>query len=110
MSDSPEPANLEARFLEYVVAPFVRDPMLWPILAVFVGHVVAGLGVALVFGVRDRRFPAMLALVLAAVLTFNGVRVELRVRRRPAALCAILAVTWLLSAAVAAAGARYHVL
>ena len=94
----------EARFLDIVVAPFVRDTMLWPILAVFVLHLVAGLSYALVFSLREQRPVALLALLLGVWFTVGGVRTELRVRRRPAALTSILAVTWLLSAVVAFAG------
>jgi hypothetical protein len=109
MPERPGPA-LEERFLDHVVGPLVSDPMLWPILAVFVGHFVTGLSYALVLGLRDRKVAGLLALALAALLTFNGARTELRVRRRPGALCAILAVTWGLAIAVAGAAAHYHVL
>ena len=51
----PDRIDPEARFLDVVIAPLVRDSMLWPILAVFVGHLVAGLSYALVFSLRDRR-------------------------------------------------------
>jgi CDP-diglyceride synthetase len=94
----------EARFLDLVVVPLVRDSMLWPILVVFVLHLVAGLSYALAFSLRERRPAALLALGLAIFLTFNGVRTELRVRGRPEALSWILAATWLLSIAAALVG------
>jgi uncharacterized membrane protein len=99
----------EARFLDHVVQPFVRDTMLWPILAVFVGHLVAGLSFALVLALRDRRPVAWIALLFAVFVTASGVRTELRVRHRPAALTAILAATWLLSVLAGVAGHRMGV-
>ena len=69
-----------------------------------------GLVLALVFALRERRPAARLALALAIVGTASGVRTELRVRGRPAALTTILAVTWLVSAVLAVAGHRYRVL
>ena len=94
----------EARFLDTVIAPFVHDTALWPLLAVFVIHLVAGLSYALVFSLRERRPVALLALLLGVWFTTGGVRAELRVRRRPAALTAILAIIWLLAGVVAFAG------
>jgi hypothetical protein len=99
----------EARFLDVVIAPLVRDSMLWPILVVFVLHLIAGLSYALVFSLRERRPAALLALALALWLTAGGVRAELRVRGRPAALTWILAVTWLGAAAVAFGGHHWHI-
>src|SRR5262245_4044272 len=109
MSDH-QPSDLEQRFVEHVVTPFVRDPMLWPILLVFILHAVAGLSFALVLALRERKVAAVLAVTLAILMTWNGVRVELHVRHRPAALCVILTLTWLLSAAVAMASVRYGIL
>jgi hypothetical protein len=109
MSPVAEPSDPEARFLETVIAPLTRDSMLWPILAVFVGHLVAGLSYALVFSLRDRRPAALLALALAVWLSIGGVRAELRVRGKPAALTGIIAVIWLLGAAVAFAGDHWRV-
>jgi hypothetical protein len=106
MSDAPDP---EERFLDHVIAPLVRDQMLWPILAVFVGHLVAGLAYALVFSVIERRPVAWIATALAIFGTVQAVRLELRVRRRPAALTGILATTWAISIAVAVLGHRHGV-
>jgi len=105
----PEPIDPERRFLDVVVVPLVRDSMLWPILAVFVGHLVAGLSFALVVALSERRAAALLAVAFALFLTAQGVRTELRVRGKPAALTWILAATWLLSAAVAIAARHWNV-
>jgi hypothetical protein len=109
MLEMPERLDPEARFLDVVVVPLVRDTMLWPILVVFVGHLVAGLSYALVFALRERRPVALIALAFALFLTASGVRTELRVRGRPAALVGILSATWLLSIAVAMLAYRYRV-
>jgi len=106
VSDHADP---EARFLDVVIAPLVRDSMLWPILGVFVGHLVVGLAFALVLGVIERRFAALAALAFALFLTWSGVRLELRVRKRPGALIGILAATWLLALVVAWIGHQYGV-
>jgi uncharacterized membrane protein HdeD (DUF308 family) len=104
-----EKVDSEARFLDTVIAPFVRDSMLWPILAVFVLHLVAGLSYALVFALREQRPVALLALLIGVWFTAGGVRTELRVRHRPAALSLILAITWLLSALAAFAGWHWQI-
>jgi hypothetical protein len=106
MEDRADP---ETRFLDLVIVPLVRDSMLWPILGVFVGHLVTGLSFALVFGMVERRLAALVALAFAVFLTWNGVRLELRVRKRPGALVGILAATWSLSIAVAFIGHHYGV-
>ena len=106
MSDA---RSLEERFLDHVITPLVRDQMLWPILAVFVGHIVAALAYALVFSIVERRPLAWILTALAIFATVQAVRLELRVRKRPAALSGILAATWAISIAVALLGHHYGV-
>jgi len=106
MSDSQ---SLEERFLDHVIAPLVRDQMLWPILGVFVGHLVAGLAYALVFSVVERSPVAWIATAFAIFSTVQAVRLELRVRGRPGALAGILGATWGISIATAVFGHIYGV-
>jgi hypothetical protein len=96
--------------LERGVAPFVREPLLWPVLVVLVLHAGAGLALSLLSALRHggRAAQALLALLLLATLA--AVALELRLRRRPGALAAILAAAWLLAAAGAALAHRLALL
>ena len=103
--DEPE----EPRGIERFFRPFVEEPLLWPVLLVIVGHVVAFLVPVMLFSVRDRRPFAMAALLGLALLSVQGVRLEWRQRGRPGALGAILLTTWITSTVVAVAADRYGV-
>ena len=89
------------------ILPAVREPTLWALLLVMIGHVVAFVAPALLFAVRDGYIGARMAVLALLVLTFGCVRFEIRRHRRPDLLSAILLVTWLASGAAAWACNRY---
>lgn len=93
--------------MKHWVLPFVEDPLLWPVLLVVIGHVVALVAPVLLLAVRDRRIPAMGALALLVGLSVSIVNGDVRRRGRPAMPSAFLLVTWLLSGAAAVAAHRY---
>lgn len=95
--------------LERFVLPYLRDPTLWPVLLVVIGHAAAFLVPMLLLGLRDRRPSALAALLGAAVLTGAGVRAEARAVGRPGAFSGALAATWLLAAGAAFAAHRYGI-
>ncbi len=111
----PEPADAEpgsrgyGPWVERWLLPFVYEPTLWPILLVLIGHA-AAFGTALILlAVRDRNPAALLALALCAFGTLQVVRYELACRGRPAALCGVLAASWLVSGALAIVADHYGV-
>ena len=101
---TPEPdADAEARlpFAERWIAPFVREPLLWPVALVLVAHAVAFLAPVFLLGLRDHRISALGALAGITVLSGAAVRAELARRRKPGVVCGLIATIWLLAAAAA---------
>jgi hypothetical protein len=83
--------------LERAVLPFVREPLLWPVLATVVVHGVALAAPLLVLCVRDRHAWASAGVAALALATAAAAVSEIRDRRRPASICALLAGVWLLT-------------
>ena len=105
----PQPdADAEERlpFAERWVAPFVREPLLWPVGVVIIAHAVAFLAPVMLLGLRDRRISALGALAGIAVLSGAAARAELARRHKPGVVCALLAVIWLFAGATAFAAHR----
>jgi hypothetical protein len=70
-TEDPE-ANLP--FAERWIAPFFREPMLWPVGIVLIAHAVAFLAPVLLFSVRDRKLGALAALALLLVMSGSAAR------------------------------------
>ncbi len=92
--------------LERVVLPFVREPMLWPVLATVVVHGVALAAPLLVLSLRDRHAWASAGLAALVLATAAAAASEIRDRRRPAGICALLAGVWLLTGAASLVAVR----
>jgi hypothetical protein len=88
-------------FAERWIAPFVREPLLWPVAVVIIAHAVAFLAPVLLLGVRDRRISALGALAGILVLSGSAVRGELARRHKPGVVCGILGVIWVFAIATA---------
>ncbi|HEX5068555.1 MAG TPA: hypothetical protein VFY49_20715 [Myxococcota bacterium] len=88
-------------FAERWVAPFVREPLLWPVALVIIAHAVAFLAPVLLLGLRDRRISALGALAGILVLSGSAVRAELARRHKPGVVCGILGVIWIFAIATA---------
>ena len=102
--EKPEPAAKGA--VEEALGHYVRDPALWPVLAVLV-LVAATLGAAVVlFALVDRNVPAMGALALLVGMSVHAVVEDLRLRRFGMAPRVVLTL-WV---AVAAVAAGFHTL
>lgn len=97
--------------VERALLPFLREPTLWPILAVLVAHVVAFVAPLMVIVWRDPQpgWPSI-GLVLLAAGSLAACRVELRDQRRPGPVAGLIVATWLLCGAGAWAGARVGIL
>lgn len=93
-------------FSERWLAPFVREPLLWPVTFVIIAHAVAFLAPVLLLGLRDRRLSALGALAGIVVLSGAAVRAEIARQRRPGMVCALLATTWAFAVLVAIAAHR----
>lgn len=88
---------------------FVREPTLWPVLLVVIGHAVALLAPLLLWALRDGQRGPAVTLALLGALSATGVVWELR-RRGPGALTGLLVSTWLLSGTGALLAQRYDML
>ncbi|MGH0034108.1 MAG: hypothetical protein ACQGVK_03685 [Myxococcota bacterium] len=88
-------------FLESWVAPYVRDPTLWPVLIVVVVHLIAFLAPALLLSVRDGGIGSSATIAVSAGATTLAVAQEWRIRGRPAELSWVLLASWLASAGLA---------
>lgn len=97
----PETDDSHLPFAERWIAPFVREPLLWPVGIVLIAHAVAFLAPVLLLALRDRRFGALGALTGIVVLSGAAARAELARLHRPGVVCGLLAATW--ACAVAAA-------
>jgi hypothetical protein len=96
--------------LERAILPFLREPTLWPVLLVIVGHAIVVLAPLLIFAWRDGSSGALTSLVLLAGLSIAAGGSELRARRRLGAIGGLAAVTWSLSAIAAWLAARAEIL
>ena len=102
-SDDPEQ---HLPFAERWIAPFVREPLLWPVAFVIIAHAVAFLAPVLLLALRDRRISALGALTGILVLSGAAVRAEVTRQRRAGMVCALLAVTWACAVLAAIAADR----
>ena len=88
---------------------FVREPTLWPVLLVVVGHAIALLAPLLLWAIRDGQSGPAWTLALLALPCVAGTAWELR-HRGPGALTGLILSTWGLSAATAIAADHYHLI
>src|SRR5215472_14975664 len=88
-------------FTERWIMPFVREPLLWPVMVVLVAHGIAFLAPIQILAIRDRRIAALAALSALLVLSGTAVRRELARIHRPGVVCALLGVTWVFAAVLA---------
>jgi hypothetical protein len=97
--------------VERALLPFLREPTLWPVLLAVIAHAVALTAPLMVVVWRDPTpgWP-MIGLIVLAALSLAGVRVELRDRGRPGAICGLLASTWVLCCVGAWAGVHLGIL
>lgn len=105
---STDPFEASSRVDRWILV-FVREPTLWPVLLVVIGHAVALMAPLLLWALLDGHGRSMVALGLLAALSLAGVTWELR-RRGPGALTGLLASTWALSAGMAWLAHRYDLL
>lgn len=96
-------------WVDRFVLVFVREPTLWPVLVVVVGHAIAFLAPLFLWSLRDRGTTAIVTLVVLVGLSGTAGRWELQ-RRGPGALTGLLASTWVLSAAAAWVADHYQLL
>jgi hypothetical protein len=88
---------------------FVREPTLWPVLLVLIGHAVVLLAPLFLWAFRDGQGGSACTVVLLAAASVAGIAWELR-DRGPGALTGLLLSTWTLSAAAAVAADHYRLL
>ncbi|MEM7411539.1 MAG: hypothetical protein AAF430_15005 [Myxococcota bacterium] len=94
-------------WIDRLVLPFVREPTLWPIGLVLLGHAIAFLAPLLVLAVRDRAWLAALGVLVTATLSVLALRREQRLTGGFGAWAAVTGATWALSIAGAVVAARW---
>jgi hypothetical protein len=102
-SSNDEPAESLA---DRWIAPFVTEPLLWPVAAVILAHAIAFLAPVLLLALRDRRTAPIGALTGIVLLTGAAVRSELERKRKPGVVCALLATIWVFAVIAAYAAHR----
>jgi len=105
----PEPFR-GTSLLERAILPYLREPTLWPVLLVLLAHAIVLVAQLLVFAWRDGGGGTFMGLGALAVLSLAAARLEVRDRRRPGAITALVAVIWALSGLTAWAGVRIGIL
>lgn len=114
MSDSQEkpeePLPRGDLWVDRFIYPALRESTLLPLWLVVIGHVVAFVAPALVFGLRDGSFAARIALLGLLFGTVECTRFEWKRRGRPDLISAMVYASWLLGGAAAWAADRYHLL
>lgn len=92
--------SLGLAFTERFVLPYVRDPGLWPVLLVIIGHLVLALALLLLLAARDGHTAAWVLLGFCAAGSVAIARFEWR-RLGLGALSGIILASWLLGAVLA---------
>ena len=98
---APSPSALER------AEELLREPTLWPVWLVVIGHAVVLLAPTLLMALRDRRASAALALAIVGGATLRGFYGRLRARQGLGPLHLTLLVTWILAIALAVAADRW---
>jgi hypothetical protein len=98
--------DVQRSLADRAIAPYFREPALWPVAIVLVAHGVLGIGVALLEALRNGMGFGLVALVLVGCATAWAVVHDAR-RRRLGATCITLVTCWTLGALSAWAADHY---
>jgi hypothetical protein len=101
--EAPSPSTLER------AEELLREPTLWPVWLVVIGHAVVLLAPTLLMALRDHRASAALALAIVGVATLRGFYGRLRARRGLGPLHRTILITWLLAIALALAADHWGI-
>jgi hypothetical protein len=96
--------------LERALLPYLREPTLWPVLAVLLAHAVAFVAPMLVLVWREAHAWSILGLSVLGVPSLLGIGLEIRDRRRPRLLSALIVAAWACCGAGAVAAVRVGLL
>lgn len=105
MPDS-RPAPGWPDWVEQWVLPYLREPVLLPVLIALLGHVVVGLSPLMLAVWRTGNPAAIAALALLSAASVGLSLFEARSQRRPGAVTLTIAGTWLASVGVAVLAER----
>jgi hypothetical protein len=97
-------------WMEQWLLPYLREPVLWPVLVALLGHVVVGLAPLMLVVWRTGNPTALVLLGLLSLGTAGLVGFEALRFHRPGAVTLTCALTWLSSGALAWLGERTGVL
>jgi hypothetical protein len=98
--------NVGTSRVDRAIAPYFREPALWPVTIVLLAHGVLGVGVALLEALRSGMGFSLVSLVLLLVLTVWSLARDLRIRRC-GVTSASLIVCWSFGALTAWAADHY---
>lgn len=105
-----EPPSGYPPAVERWVLPFVRESALLPVLIAIIGHFAIALAPLLLWAVRGRSPLGAVGVVIFLALSWEIASLDLKARRRPAALCVVVGSVWALAALAAWGGHRYGLL
>ena len=103
-----EGGRAKSQFERYVLL-WVREPMLWPVLIVILGHVVLLAAIVLLRAFGDGSLFGWAGLALLVWMCAGGVHAEWRQRGRLGVVSMLLLLTWVLAAVLAFVLAPYDV-
>lgn len=98
------------RWIDQWVLPYFQDTSLWPVLFAVVCSALCLLAVLLVSTWRTHAAWAWAGVTLLVLLTFDVIRREVAVRRRPGRISVAVVLAWSVAGAVAALASRYGIL
>ena len=93
-------ANPKASRFDRFAREYIQESTLWPVLIVAVAHAAAFLLPIILFSLRDRKLPAMGAMVVLVALSLRACAGDWR-RRHFGPTSGLLLVTWALAAVAA---------
>ena len=109
MDEAPKDAFDGPTRIDRWILVFVREPTLWPVMLVVIGHAVALLAPLMLFAYRDGQRGSAVTLAVLGIPCLAGVVWEIR-RRGPGALTGLVASTWSLGVAAALTADQYGLL
>ena len=88
----------EISWFDRLVLPCLKEPALWPVVFVMLAHAAVFLIPTILFSVRDRKPPAMLAIAVLLVVSFRSCGSDWH-RRQFGPISGLLLAIWLFAAA-----------
>jgi hypothetical protein len=108
--DAPDPPGSFEERVEGWIRTMLGEPLLGPLFAVLVAHLVAFLAPVIVLAIRDRHIAALGALAILLVGSGSALLRDAKRYGRPGPLGGTLLAAWLLAGTAAWAAGHYGIL